>query len=209
MILRATLLFSLSLPACGAPDAPSSPESAAPSTSRAAPAAPSEPQRRTAASAEPESAEVPAEPTAHPAPPTDTPEVNAGTLRLVVQHAAPLLGSESRALDAWKRRLGATDTVEDPDEVERAAIDGLVSHTPGTLPAAWSTYETVVVLRIATPTASRGGRQLSGGIVGVLVLRPPSNAPIVDVAVEDRAAWSVAEEAFGEWLAGAVRGAAS
>ena len=122
------------------------------------------------------------------------------TLRLVVVHDGPeLLGSEERQIAELRSGLARGRTVDGGPPTDRESA--WLERGEGALPAAWATFETVVVLRVAAPrTLRRNSRRMSRGLRSVHVLRPPETVPAY--ALDGGAEGPVGLAADGElaWL---------
>jgi len=113
-------------------------------------------------------------------PPLPATAPQRGTLRLVVLHTPPdLLMSQERQLSAMEESLrgqGRQVTREPASADERAYAEAEDGAAP--LPAAWSSFETVVVVRLAEPKVNRKGKRLAQGVRDLLLVRPPETAPV-------------------------------
>lgn len=128
---------------------------------------------------------------APPAPPgtpeAPKPEASAkGRVRVSILARGELLRSEQRALDGLKTALARRVTLElgEATEDERTfAVAHLDEAAAPSLPAAWSAFETVIVLEVLAPRGVKPSR-FSRGLGGVLIVRPPRVAPIFVERVE-------------------------
>jgi len=145
-----------------------------------------------------ESTETASESTETASEPETAPTPN--TLRLVVVHDGPeLLGSEERQIAELRSGLARGRTVDGGPPTDRESA--WLERGEGALPAAWATFETVVVLRVAAPrTLRRNSRRMSRGLRSVHVLRPPETVPAY--ALDGGAEGPVGLAADGElaWL---------
>jgi hypothetical protein len=129
-------------------------------------------------------------------------------VRLVVQHEAPLLRSETRALAAMetalgRRKLGTIVRVEaTPEEVAATGPAPVAA-----LPAAWSAAGVVVVLQILPPAGAADAR-ISRGLGNVLIFRPPSVVPVFTERVAGSADLTFGDAAVEPWLADMIRAVA-
>lgn len=140
--------------------------------------------------------------------------VTPGTVRVVALHEHELLGSESRAVGAIEAALegrGMTVEIATPEDDEASvAREWLAGTKPASLPAAWRTVETVLVLHVAPPLAQRSGRSVARGVDGILVVRPPSRDPIFAARADEGTPIGIvtSQAALGPWLADLLEGAA-
>lgn len=198
-VSRASLVISIALfaSACGG-DSTTTASVPAPRPARS-------PERAQTSEQPPQ--QTPEEPPAREiAPP---PPVVARTVRIVPLSEHELLGSETRALAALERALdqrGFDAVIAAPDEAEAGAARGWVSGSaPTSLPEAWRTVETVVVVQVVHPLEQRSGRRLSRGIDAIVVLRPPSLEPVFRARGEPKSGFSIATD-WGAWLADLLDG---
>lgn len=183
--MRLSWLCVLALAACGGPASERSSEVPSPtqgSAPAAAPATGDEPAGEAAEEAPEPVAEAATggtaaeEENAARAQPTLAPV--AGSLRIVIVHEGELLASEERQVERFVARVGRGRSAEraTSDPTESAAAVGWLEGTGSPVPEAWATNEMVLALRFGPIEEQRSGRR-SGGIVGVVVLRPGADAP--------------------------------
>lgn len=108
--------------------------------------------------------------------------VHANTLRMAVVVENELLTSERLELTAVKEKLAKQLSLtvnDDPaDDEERAASEQIFAlHSAKTLPTAWRSFETVVVIAVNPYSGTKPKRE-SNGIAGVAILRPPETTPV-------------------------------
>ena len=130
------------------------------------------------------------------APDTDTdtesaagPTAPPGTLRLLVLGPEELLGSESRALEQLRSALGrgrGPSILVRPTGRERDVAEALVRDGSLEAPAAeWAAWESVLVVRVRPPRATRRGRRVTEGRDRLLLLHPPATTPVYAETTDD------------------------
>jgi hypothetical protein len=131
------------------------------------------------------------------------------SVRIVVQSAHELLGSELRTVERIEQALDEhrfDAVIAPPDEVEINAARSWFSGNPPTeLPSAWRAVETIMVIALVPPQAQRSGRRITRGIERILILRPPSLEPIVSMRADESAGFSITRE-WGSWTVHLLEG---
>jgi hypothetical protein len=122
---------------------------------------------------------------------------------------APLLPSETRLgefLETRMRRNHRDVELRGASDEEAALARAILDHTPtGSLPATFGSAHRVLLLRFAPQRSLSDGDMRSGGIDGVVLLRPPSATPAFEAAMEG--AWRLESDRWADWLAGLLRDA--
>lgn len=178
--MRLSLCCVLAVASCGGgpPESPGADPGATPL------AAPAERTQTAAAAPREEAPEAERPPAADEAPTeeltvTATLTPVAGSVRVVVLHGGALLASEERQVERFMRGVGRGRSAEraTPDGAEVAAAERWLEGTGHDVPEAWASSERVVVLRFGPIEERRSGARVSGGVVGVVVLRPGADEP--------------------------------
>ena len=118
-------------------------------------------------------------------------------------HTPPdLLMSQERQLVTMEESLreqGLEITRETASADERAYAEA--DDSDATLPGPWSSFETVVVVRLAEPKVNRKGKRLAQGVRDLLVVRPPEAAPVFSQRGSAEAGARLDGEDQAKWIA--------
>lgn len=154
------------------------------------------------------------------APANAGPPPEPGTVRVAVIFLDEALGSETRAVTKlgkllrkikYKRKRIKVDIGTASDEetqAARALMDPTVTDATIPIPAIWLKSETVVVLRVLPPRVrkrKRKKRRISQGVGDIVVLRPPSGAPVYSEAMTGPEGPALDSQVLATWIGELVR----